>query len=782
MRRRDRAIVPGFPARGWTVQAGLQSARHLWYNCGMNYGKKKEALMGKTAIAFAAAVTAATAAFGDIVLDGKTFTLVIGDDAKAKSLVVKATGEETIDAREGVPMFAATQERPFNNETKLAWPNKRTTYPANRIRRDGDKLVIGFETATYEAVVGVGVGDGYMAFTLEGFNCVHELEYEGLSMDVPPVTRFRVLQLPVRDRKNVGDWLNVVWDERAAVAVVGADPYAEVDHDRRFGFESLHADLVRGMRLKGGAAAVVVGAGREAFLDAMDAFERDFGLPRGVRARRDPRLNASIYWSSTISPKDVDSNIALAKRGGFRMMLIYYTAMTDARGGYALLGNYDWNENYPNGESDLRAVLSKIKAAGITPGFHTLQTHIGSKSRYVTPVADPRLNLTRRFTLARPIAADGQPGEIEVLENPVDATMYARTRVLKFGGELFWYEGYTTRPPYKFTGVKRGYWDTAPASHPRGEIGGVLDVSEYVAISCYIDQSTDLQDEIAEKIARIYDAGMEFCYFDGSEGVNPPCGVNVALSQWRVTSRFAKPPIFTEGAAKSHFGWHLQAGANAFDIFPPEIFKEMIVKFPQAEAPMMRKDMTRIDFGWWGLYRPGRQVKIKNVVPAKKIETIGSQMDMWEFGTSRAAAWDCPTAVMIDPKDAASHPRIGDLLEVMRRWEDVRARGWLTAAQKEALKSPTQEHHLYKNESGEYELVEWRQIPIGGKTLAPGLRAFIFERGGKRVVAYWHTCGNGRFALKDAAHTVVDAGDLKYFVTDMSAEDATKAFAESVPE
>ena len=188
----------------------------------------------RTAAFAAAAVTAATAAFGDVVLDGKTFTLVIGDDAKAKSLVVKATGEETIDAREGVPMFAATQERPFNNETKLAWPNKRTTYPANRIRRDGDKLVIGFETATYEAVVGVGVGDGYMTFTLEGFNCVHELEYEGLSMDVPPVTRFRVLQLPVRDRKNVGDWLNVVWDERAAVAVVaevGDVPYRLHDSD-----------------------------------------------------------------------------------------------------------------------------------------------------------------------------------------------------------------------------------------------------------------------------------------------------------------------------------------------------------------------------------------------------------------------------------------------------------------------------------------------------------------------------------------------------------------------
>ena len=723
-------------------------------------------------------------ALSDVLFENDAFRLVVGDDAQAKSLVVKATGEETIDNGEGMPMFSATQERPFNNEIKLMWPNKRTTYPANRLRREGDRLVVGFETAPYEAVVGVKAGAGYVAFTLEGFNCVRELEYEGLVMDVPPVARFRVLQLPAKRRENVGDWLNVVWDDQAAVAVVGADPYAEVDHERRAGCEVLFADLARGLKLKGGSAAVVAGAGRDAFLSAMDGFERDFGLPRGVESRRDPRLNASIYWTGVLCPKDVDEHIALAKRGGFRMMLAYYTAMTKSDGGWRTLGNYDWSDDYPNGVEDMKSVLSKIKAAGITPGFHTLQTHIGCESRYVTPVADPRLNLTRRFTLARPVAADGDPQELEVLESPVDAPLYAKspeqtTRVLKFGGELFSYEGYTAEPPYRFTGVRRGYWKTAPAAHPRGEIGGVLDVSEFMAISCYIDQSTDLQDEIAGKIAKICDAGFEFCYLDGSEGVNPPCGVNVSLSQWRVASRLAKMPVFTEGAAKSHFGWHLQAGANAFDVFPPEIFKEMIVKFPQAEAPLMRKDFTRVDFGWWGLYLPGQEVTLKNVKPYRTVKTIGTQPDMWEFGTSRAAAWDCPAAVMMKPETACRHPRLGDLMEVVRRWEDVRAKKWLTPEQKEMLKDPVREHHLYLNEAGGYELVEWKQIPVGGGKLVPGLRAFLFERGGKRVVAYWHTSGRARYVLADETGTEIEAEGLKYFKTDLSAAAAEAAFMNS---
>ena len=656
-----------------------------------------------------------------IVLENEAFRFEIGSDAAAKSLVVKATDEECLAKGALVPLFAVTQERPFNNEIKLMWPNKRTTYPANRMRREGDRLFIGFEIVPYEAIVRVKTGGGYIAFELEGFNCVRELAYTGLCMDVPPAARFRVLQLPVKLRENVGDWLNVVWDDRAAVAVVGADPYAEIDHESRAGCEVLTADLVRGLRLKGGRAAIVAGAGRDGFLAAMDGFEHDFDLPRGVQSRRDPRLNASIYWTGDINPANVDAHLALAKRGGFRMMLVYYIAMTTAQRShlshsyyYRKLGDYDWNGAYPNGVEDLRRVLSRVKADGITPGFHTLQTHIGCDSRYVTPVADPRLNLTRRFTLARPLAAEVDPQEIEVLENPVDAPLHEKApgltaRVLKFG-----YGGYTTEPPYRFTGVRRGHWNTAPAAHPRGEIGGVLDVSEFGAMSCYIDQATDLQDEIAAKIAKIYDTGFEFCYFDGSEGVNPPCGVNVSLSQWRVVSKFAKPPVFTEGAAKSHFGWHLQAGANAFDMFHPEIFKEMIVKFPQAEAPVMRKDFTRIDFGWWTLYLPGQAVVLKNVRPRRIIKTVGTQPDMWEFGTSRAAAWDCPTTVQFDLDRAARHPRIKDLMEVMRRWEDVRAKRWLTPEQKERLKDPVREHHLYLNEAGEYELVEWKQIPIGG--------------------------------------------------------------------
>ena len=46
------------------------------------------------------------------------------------------------------------------------------------------------------------------------------------------------------------------------------------------------------------------------------------------------------------------------------------------------------------------------------------------------------------------------------------------------------------------------------------------------------------------------------------------------------------------------------------------------------------------------------KVKLKDRVPYEEVATIGTQMDMWEFGTSRAAAWNCPATVMLSPEAA----------------------------------------------------------------------------------------------------------------------------------
>jgi hypothetical protein len=661
----------------------------------------------------------------DVIIENEEFKLIVGGDCITKSLIHKPTGEECLAVGEEIALFSVTQERPYNNEVKLAHPNKRTTFQANRIKREGSKLIIGFEIIPYKAVIEVKEAPRYAVFKLADF-IVHPDDYGSLRMTPPPAAELRLLQLPVRNRKYFGEWLNVSWDDNVAINVLAVSPYPRIDSERRKGFRVMSADAVRDIKLKGVEVALIVSS-TDSFLDSVAKLEEDYDLPRGVESRRSGIINASSYWTSTINPTNVDEHIKYAKMGGFRCMLIYYTAIFKEIGGYALNGNYDYREEYPNGKEDVRKMLDKIKAAGITPGLHFLHTHIGLKSRYVTPVADHRLNVTRRFTLARPLGKDDTVVYVE--QNPEGTVMADRCRILKFGGELISYEGYTTEPPYRFTVCKRGVHSTIVESHPMGLVGGILDVSEFGGTSVYLDQNSSIQDEIADKIADVYNVGFRFVYFDGSEGTNPPFEFHVPNAQYRVLKKFKPAPLFTEGAAKSHFSWHFLSGGNAFDIFSPEVFKEKIREFPAEEAPRMRQDFTRLNFGWWGFW------------------ALRTQPDMYEYGTSRAAAWDCPVTIMEKIEDFKAHPRTEDIFEVIRRWEDVRAKNWLTEEQKLALRNLEQEHILLINEDKEYELVPYDQI----KDAANGssdILAFIFERKDERFVVYWHTTGSGSLELE----------------------------------
>ena len=136
----------------------------------------------------------------DIILENKHFCLTIGGDCCAKSLVYKTSGQECLDTREDVALFSVTQPRPYNNEIKLAYPNKRTTFQANRVRKEGDRLIVGFEITPYEAVVEVKQTPSYIAFRLADF-IVHPGDYGHLRITPPPVESFRLLQLPVKYRR-----------------------------------------------------------------------------------------------------------------------------------------------------------------------------------------------------------------------------------------------------------------------------------------------------------------------------------------------------------------------------------------------------------------------------------------------------------------------------------------------------------------------------------------------------------------------------------------------------
>lgn len=666
----------------------------------------------------------------NLIIENQQFRLIVGSDAVTKSLTLKSTGEECLMQEENIPLFSVTQERPYHNEIKLAHPNKRTTFQANAIHREGDKLIVGFELIPYQAIIRIKETPAYVGFTLDGFIVAPGTYPSYLKITPPPATELRLLQLPIRNHRYFGEWLNVSWDENVAVNVLATDENAYIDFEKHEKYKLLTATALKEVKFEGTGAALVV-CKPESLLDNIAYIEEEFGLPKGVESRRSKLINASYYWSPQVNPGNVEQHIEYAKMGGFRTMSLYYPAF-EGFGGYDKIGNYEIDKKlYPNGKEDLRKMLDKIKAAGIIPGVHFLHSHIGRNSQYVTPIPDHRLNLTRSFTLAEDLGTGDS--ELFVEQNPEGTVMADGCRVLKVGTEFISYESYTTTRPYKFSGCTRGINKTTINGLPKGSIIGIVDVSEFGATSLYIDQRTSLQDEIAEKIANIYDAGFQFIYFDGSEGVNPPFGLNVALAQYRVFKRLQPEPLFAEGAAKSHFSWHMLSGGNAFDIFAPEAVKEEVRKWPAEEAPRMKQDFTRINFGWLGYVLPSEN-------------SVGTQPDMLEYVTSVAAGWDCPVSIHAYLHTLDAHPRTKDNMEVFRRWEEVRAKNWLTDEQKKMLHNVAQEHHLLLDEQGQFELVPYDQIiDVAGGSRE--IRAFLFQRKGDYYVVYWHISDNKKIEL-----------------------------------
>ncbi len=666
---------------------------------------------------------------GQIVIENPDLRLVIGNDAIVRSLVHKPSGQECLVPDLGIPAFTITQYRPYDNELQLSFPAKSKTFPAESVQRKGNSLVVEFELISHKATINLQIEDEYIGFTLEKLD--YHLEDYG-DKRVTPIDEMVILQLPVRDRDNFGEWLNVMWDRDVAINLLATDQYAKIDGYQHPGYEQagyhlLSAAAVREVRTLGTGCALIVSS-PEDLLDRIEIVERDYGLPKGVESRRRPEYKWSYYELRGDGKllQTIDEHIAYAKQGGFRAVVIYHPDFARAA------GHFEWRDEFANGIEDLKEIVQKIKDAGMIPGFHMHYNKAGINDPYVTPEPDHRLNLRRIFTLASPL--EPSSSIITVEEDPSGSTLDDRRRFLKIGRELISYEGYTSEPPYQFTGCERGDLGSTAGDYETGVKFGLLDVDTWPDFVRF-DQRTSIQKEVAERIGKLCaEAEFEFLYFDGAEDVHPPYWFHGANAQYEVYKALDPKPLFAEGAMKTHFSWHILTRGNAFDHFPPEVIKEATRRYPLTEAEHISKDFTSLNFGWMSYVAPGE-------------ETVGSQPDMYEYVTSHAAGWDCPVSLVARLDQMNRHPRTPDNLEVLKRWEDLRGSGFLTEEVKRSIRDPGKEHILLLDETGGFELRECTRLreAAGGN---PEMRAFIFERFGRTFVVYWHTSGESHADLR----------------------------------
>ncbi len=668
-----------------------------------------------------------------MVIENEQMRLVIAPDGTAKSLFHRPTNEECLMQNAKTPVFSMVVDidySPYDDVFKSnVIPMGEREFTPDSVYREGDQLIAHFDIIEVDAVIGLDIQPQYIQFEVEDFvnkrSTINLAGNGNINPNISPrVDEMWFLRLPVRNRSHYGEWLNVMWDHQLAVNILATDPYARIKSDKRNGYRILKAGMISEVKSKGVGAGLIT-TSADNLLDHIARVEEDFNLPHGVKNRRAETADLSTYWAGNIHPDNVDEHIEYAKKGGFRTFYVYYTAFSKTP------GHYEWPEAYPNGIENLQKVVEKIKNADMAPGVHVHYNKVRKNDPYVLPPPDHRLNLRRDFTLAAPL--DKNDTTVFVEENPDGVTLEDGRRILKIGDELISYSDYTTKRPYKFTGCSRGALDTRPLSHPKGDKFGLLDTDDW-HIFVRLDQQTSIQEEVAGRVAEFYQkAGFEFIYFDGAEDVHSPHWFNTAKAQWEVYKRLDPEPIFAAGSVQSHFSWHMLSRGNHYDShnWPPKELKQAIRDFPGNAAPLMADNFTASTFGRYRYFVPDEN-------------SIGMQPDMFEYLTSRAAAWGSPWILKSRVEAFEAHPRTSDNLEVIRRWEEAKAEDWLTEEQKQMLRDWEQEHILLVNEKEEFELVPYDQI----KNVAKGeVRAFIFERQDDLYVVYWHIKGDKNMEL-----------------------------------
>jgi hypothetical protein len=517
---------------------------------------------------------------------------------------------------------------------------------------------------------------------------------------------------------------------------------------------ALHAETEAKFGLQRGSFAMVAAASAEQFLERVRRLEAAAGLPDGVGIKRAEANRPSYLLVSDLSEDNVERAIRIARTAGLGDIWISNYNWASS------VGHYPINEHFfPHGLAGLKATVAKLHAAGLRAGMHLWASKISPHDPYITPVPDRRLYKDRVATLAEQVGVVERvlrtqedlrdwPGEQTVPEG-TSADLY---RILLVDEEWIRYKRLLD-DGHGVTGCERGALGSRPAPHRRG-----AQVCHILFDPCIrgfvVDQDTDLHDEMAQRIAEIWNAvGFDCLYYDGVEDCQPPHWYYVPKFQLNVWRRLVRKPVVCQGTFWEHFSWHIHSRGGTIDYIWDDQLKEVRERALPYNLWQAEHFMPG-ELGWfaWRLPGPGR---------------AGTQFDAVEALCAKAAGYDMAFSLAGRLADFEAHPYAQELLEVVGAWERLRLQRRVPASLVASLRDPSRQFTLLRRQ-GKWEICPVEPLAMGAESGGEeggggkDWRAYIVFSGKQLGVCYWHTWG-GRgevrvplAALRPAATAIVE--------------------------
>ena len=421
--------------------------------------------------------------------------------------------------------------------------------------------------------------------------------YTILSMDVKGAKALNVGCIRgIRCGKWYGGASKIVSDERSGIAVRGYDLHSSAMVGGADAYVTFAPPDGCYAGMRGGIAA----APRSELQAALQGMAGDSGRPHskaaGPWAIGSDNCGGS-YLNARITEASVDDYIALAERGGFDVVHF-------RENWYACRGHYPVNTNdWPSGLAGMKRAVEKIHAAGLRAGLHTLTGCIDPKDDWIHPRCSRDLMAWATYTLAEPLAEGAK--ELVVEEKPIGKhdvtfTYHGNGNAIRIGDEIVQYTGFTTTPPYRFTGLVRGAFGTVTGAHAKGERADYLQ-QRYIAF--YPEPDSQLAKDLAAAIGHVYNTcGFDQIYCDGTEGMMTRYGqAKMRDLIMHECTKEGRPCLSEDscGCATEHCWWyHSRVGAWDSTFWAPKRFHEFHVG-NMKRAMARERELFEIQMGWW---------------------------------------------------------------------------------------------------------------------------------------------------------------------------------------
>jgi len=677
---------------------------------------------------------ALASAAADVALQTPAFTLALGEDAVWRSLKDTATGRECIAAD---PAFTAA----------VVWVGE-GQFPATSASAEDGGLVLGFaggepggpDTRLHYRVE---TADNWLVFRLQ--------RIEGARP-----SHITLLRLPIGITDNVGPRLNIAWDQDLAVCLMAANRQVDcVGRKRKYAELSAATQDAPGPAMEGAAVALIVSPTPRFKAVAREA-SHAFGLltnedTAGTPAK-DTELTRGSYWFLSFGETEVDQVIDYCRQAGVNQVMMSFGAWCTSA------GHYPFSETrYPHGREGLKAVVDKLHQNGILVGMHTFVSKVSKADAYVTPIPDKRFWRDREASLAEGIDAtqDRIRAATDLRDwpgSPVATQKYweggvDKHREVIIGDEIIQYQSIGPEGRWDtFEGCKRGAWGTTAAAHdastPAYHYGVDGCINGYI-----IDQETDLQDEVAQRIADIFnDCGFDMVYFDGGEDVDRRrFGYYVSNFQEQAVRRFSRRPVVHMGTIMTHLLWHSFARSSTVDTYLNTLHGAIIAGAAVDKWPTVRdhidtsvrymlsvgQDMMPGELGWFGIWPKGQN-------------TDGLQLDETEYLMCKSLAYDVPISLQTGFGQMQDHPLTPGILRIVREYEQLRLSHAVLEEQSAPLRELGKDFALVQVD-GARSFVPVTSVDLVGGT--HDVRAMVGDTPEGSIATIWHYLRDGHVLL-----------------------------------